>query len=286
MRKLNLIILAVTFSTNCLAQLSNGRVNSLVAAENYFATIAMEKGIRESFLKVSDGETIVFRPDPVRATDFYSSRSEDPGKLSWEPVVARISRSGDWGFTTGPYVYTDAKEGTESYGQYLSVWKMNRKGVWKLALDLGTPHPKPIEKPTLNFRDPVDFKFFRQLSNARLKQRQEIVLTTDKLFSTTLRKSTLLAYETFLGNDSRLLFPGYEPISGKENIARFLTRNDIRIECTPAQADRALGSDLAYSYGSADITTKGKTSAYNYVRIWESQEGKWNIITEIFSPRG
>lgn len=50
-------------------------------------------------------------------------------------------------------------------------------------------------------------------------------------------------------------------------------------------ANRSIGSDLAYSYGTAQITRDNKTGKYNYVRIWESQEGyKWNVIVELFSP--
>jgi len=286
MKQLSTLIILLIYGTITLhAQVSNGRVSSLVAAENYFAAIVKEKGIRNGFLKVSDNKTIVFRPYPVKAAEFYSKKQEDPGTLSWEPTLAKISKSGDWGFTTGPYIYTSAGDSSMFYGQYLSVWKANSRGVWKLGIDLGSPHQKPRNKPELHFTDPKDFKFFRQLSPARLKQREDMIMTTDRLLSATLKKNVSLGYDTFLADEARLLFPGYEPILGKDNIGKFYSGHEFTIETEPVAADRSIGSDLAYTYGRARITRDDQTAEYHYIRIWESQEEfKWNIIVEMFSP--
>ncbi len=280
-----LISLLLSLISNSFAQVSDGKVSSLVAAENYFAATVKEKGLREGFLKVSDGETVVFRPDPVQAEDFYNKKQEDPGELNWDPSYARISRSGDWGFTTGPYVYTSANDSAKSFGQYLSIWQANRRYVWKLALNIGTPHGKPLAEPALNFTDARNYRFFRQISQARLKQREDMIMTTDRLFSNTLKKNLNLAYNTFLGDEARLIFPGFEPVTGKENINKFYEKQALDIVTEPAIANRSIGSDLAYTYGIAQVTQNNKTAKYNYVRIWESQEGfKWNVIVELFSP--
>jgi ketosteroid isomerase-like protein len=266
-----------------LSQTSNGQVSSLVAAENYFAGILKEKGIKKAFLAVSDDETIVFRPNPVKAVDYFGKQKSSEGELSWKPSLAKISRSGDWGFTTGPFELK--ANGNTSFGQYVSVWKMNSKGVWKLAIDLGISHAQPKKEPELFFSDPKNSKFFRQRSEARRKQREEMVLTTDQLFSKTLSKYNNLAYNVFLADNARLLFPGYEPIIGKTPITDFLRLQEIKIMTEAKKADRATGSDLAFTYGSASITHKNLTKQYNYVRIWEVQDGhKWNVILEIFSP--
>ncbi len=286
MKSFNTIIaLLVLISSNSSGQVSNGQVSSLVAAENYFAATVKAEGLREGFLKVSDNSTLVFRPNPVKAEEFYDKKQIDPGLLSWEPAFARISRSGNWGFTTGPYIYTANDEGEKSYGQYFSIWRANKKGVWKLALDIGTPHPKPTKEPDLDFIDPQNSRFFRQISPVRLQQREDMIMASDKLFASSLTKSTALGYNTFLGDEARLIFPGFEPITGKENITKFLIEKDINIYSEPVQADRSIGSDLAYTYGTAQITRNNKTAKYNYVRVWESQEGfKWNVIVELFSP--
>lgn len=280
-----IITLLVSITLNSFGQASDGRVSSLVSAENYFAAKAKENGIRVGFLKVSDNETLVFRPKRVKAKDFYSKKQINPGELIWEPTYARISRSGDWGFSTGPYIYTAFSDSLKSYGQYLSIWRADRRGIWKLALNIGTPHPKTVNESRMDFKDPKDFKFFRQISPVRLQQREEMILATDRLLANALTKSTALGYNTFLGEEARLIFPGVEPIIGKENINKFIYEQGINIFSEPEVANRSIGSDLAYSYGSAQITSNNKTGKFNYVRIWESQEGfKWNVIVELFSP--
>ncbi|MGB4774425.1 MAG: DUF4440 domain-containing protein, partial [Daejeonella sp.] len=105
------------------------------------------------------------------------------------------------------------------------------------------------------------------------------------LFSSTLVTDENVAYNTFLSADARLLFPGFEPIIGKQNIIDFLAKQEISINTEPRKADRATGNDLAYTYGRAIIVNKTQTKTYNYVRIWEIQEGyNWNVILEIFTP--
>lgn len=286
MRQFFISFAVICLSSNSFAQLSNGKVNSLVAAEDYFSAFTKKNGAKAAYLKVSDGETIIFRPEPVKVKDFYSRGTIDaPGQLSWETVFAKVSRSGDWGFSTGPYTYTGEDAASPSYGQYLSVWKTNSKGVWKLALDLGIAHSKPSVIPELDFKDEKNLKFFRQRSPGRLKQREDMIITTDKLFSNTLLNNQSLAHDIFLADNARLLFPGEEPIIGKARVHYFLDKNQINIESEPLRADRALGSDLAYSYGTAFITRNKQISKYHYIRIWESQEGyKWNVILEAFTP--
>lgn len=286
MKKYFAIFLLSFLSESTFGQESNGRVNSVVAAENYFASYTKNKGIRDAFLKVSDESTILFRPHPVKAEDFFDKKSSNDSRIrEWNPAYAKISKSGDWAFSTGPYSYSSKSDNVITYGQYLSVWKTNNKGVWKLALDIEMQHGKPISEPYLSFIDPKSFRFYRQVPPARLKQREQLILTTDQLFSKTLLENQDYAYNTFIAEDARLLFPGYEPLIGKAKINNFLNSQQIGIETLPAVANRALGSDLAYTYGKAQITKDGKTEQYHYVRIWEAKEGfTWNVLLEIFSP--
>lgn len=266
-------------------QVSNGKVNSLVAAENYFSGMASRKGIKKAFLNVSDENTLIFRPGPENAQKYFK-KQDDKGQLSWEPVWAKISKSGDWGFTTGPYTYHPEENPEKTfYGQFVSVWKTDFKGVWKLAIDIGISHPKPLVQPKLLFINPISSRYELPKSKVRLQQREDIILTTDKLFSAILDQYKINAYHTFLTSDARLLFPGFEPLIGKEKITNFIQAQQLKISTVPVAANRAPGSDLAYTYGTATITQKGVTTPYHYMRIWEIQDNSdWNVILEIFSP--
>jgi ketosteroid isomerase-like protein len=66
--------------------------------------------------------------------------------LTWTPVKAEISASGDLGYTYGTYVYKAmGKDGKPvmAYGKYTTVWKKQADDTWKVALDTGNSSPAP-----------------------------------------------------------------------------------------------------------------------------------------------
>ncbi len=60
--------------------------------------------------------------------------------LTWKPVGADISTSGDLGYTYGTYEFRavgkDGKPAVE-HGKYTSIWKKQKDGSWKVVLDMG-----------------------------------------------------------------------------------------------------------------------------------------------------
>lgn len=279
-----LILFTLINTSYTYAQVDNN-IQSLLGAENYFSSLSVDKGVKKAFLKVSSDETIVFRPSPVAARKFYKSAEEDSTFLSWYPSYARISISGDWGFTSGPYIARTSKESEKNtHGQYLSVWKRDSKGVWKLAIDAGIRHPELKTEPKLDFASHTG-KFFRQHSTLRQQQRTDIVVSTEKLFSLTLKAIAADAYNEFADDDIHILFPGAYPIVGKKNATAFFKSQNMRFISETTAADRAFGGEYAYTYGKASITRMGKAEEFNYIRIWQrSEENKWNVLFELFSP--
>jgi len=78
--------------------------------------------------------------DAVRSLD-------EPGTaLRWSPTRADIAASGDLGWTTGRYVATStAPDGTVTRGEghYVSIWRRQPDGAWKVVMDLGNPVGPP-----------------------------------------------------------------------------------------------------------------------------------------------
>jgi len=67
-------------------------------------------------------------------------------RLTWIPVGADISASGDLGYTYGTWEFhTKDKDGKPAvdYGNYTSIWKKQKDGNWKVALDMGNSRPAP-----------------------------------------------------------------------------------------------------------------------------------------------
>jgi ketosteroid isomerase-like protein len=66
--------------------------------------------------------------------------------LTWTPVKADMAASGDLGYTYGNYVFKSKdKEGkpVTAYGKYMSVWKKQKNGSWKVVVDMGNSSPAP-----------------------------------------------------------------------------------------------------------------------------------------------
>jgi ketosteroid isomerase-like protein len=66
--------------------------------------------------------------------------------LTWTPVKADMAASGDLGYTYGNYVFKSrSKEGKieTNYGKYMSVWKKQKDGSWKVVVDMGNSSPAP-----------------------------------------------------------------------------------------------------------------------------------------------
>ena len=69
--------------------------------------------------------------------------------LTWAPVKADMAASGDFGYTYGNYVFKSKnKEGkiVTNYGKYMSVWKKQKDGSWKVVVDMGNSSPAPPPK--------------------------------------------------------------------------------------------------------------------------------------------
>lgn len=72
-----------------------------------------------------------------------------PMALTWKPIHAEMAASGDLGYTFG---YWEArgkdKEGKEvvRYGKYVTIWKKQADGAWKVVYDGGNDGPDPKDR--------------------------------------------------------------------------------------------------------------------------------------------
>ena len=245
-----------------------------------FSAYALKNGTNAAFTTFAAQDGIVFRPNAVNARKFYAT-APDMKNLSWAPSYIQMSRSRDWGFTTGAYM-VDGEQ--KAYGQYVSVWR-GKGGNWELILDMSAETNKPLQKVVPVVIEPKD-KFTPVFASEKdLKTSRDIIYTTEKTLNTTLKTYGASAFSGFLSANSRLLFPGTEPILGKENIQAFNNRMIDKINLKTVSADKALGGDLAYTYGIATIDYKTDLrESFNYLYIWERQaDFSWNILVQIYT---
>jgi ketosteroid isomerase-like protein len=266
------------------AQAQQAQVQTVINAEQNFSRLVARKGIKEAFLAVAHPEGIVFKPNEVKITDFYSNIDKQPGLLTWTPKFGRISANGDLAFTAGPYVYQKSKNDEDKvYGDYVSIWKTDADNKLKLLIDVGIQHPEPEQQELPDFTEPDTSKHTGPSKDPF--SGKSIIISTDKTFNFALTKSTLATYKEFFTPEGRYYFPGFEPMTGIDRTLKFIDNEGISISAETINAGRSSSGDLAYSYGHARIKKGEIVSNYNYVRIWEIDKShRWNILLEVLSP--
>jgi ketosteroid isomerase-like protein len=80
----------------------------------------------------------------VNITKGMSFLDDKNNHLTWTPVGADVSSSGDLGYTYGTFEYSSlGKDGKPHVdrGKYTSIWKKQADGSWKVVLDMGNAGP-------------------------------------------------------------------------------------------------------------------------------------------------
>ena len=271
------------FSTVVFAQQDpSEQVNQLISAEYNFSILSAKKGVLTGYRTFSDENSIFFTPAPMPMANYLKNKPNIPDVMQWKPNYAKVSKSDEWGFTTGAISWQRVGH-PKQYGEYLNVWKRDRKDEWKIAYRAISEHGKPKGSAGIVFESPENHKYIKSRSQARLKQREDIILSTDQLYATILKADNNTAFKEFLTADARTYLPGYDPIIGLKNIQSTLKQQDINIESIEDGVDRAYSGELAFSHGDALIRQGDKLTKCYYVRIWELQEGSiWKVSVDMY----
>ena len=93
-------------------------------------------------VEVPDGAPILQGKESISRTMGFLDNKQN--HLTWTPVGADISASGDLGYTYGNYEFrSTGKDGKPvvEYGKYNTIWKKQHDGAWKVVLDMGNSSP-------------------------------------------------------------------------------------------------------------------------------------------------
>lgn len=90
----------------------------------------------DDVVKLNEGEFPIIGKKAFEQT---ASGKAGPTTLTWFPVNAEAAESGELGYSWGNWKYI--LKGTTIYGNYFTLWKKDKKGSWKVALDGGNSTP-------------------------------------------------------------------------------------------------------------------------------------------------
>ncbi len=247
----------------------------VVAAEREFAAYAAENGWIAAFRIYSASDGVVIPDGQIRnARAVFNARSGTGSRaLKWWPATALIARSGDLGFTTGPYTVDDSGK---IQGQYFTVWQRQPDGRWLWIFDGGTG----TEEPVAIARDGLVPEF---PASARRSMASATAISQVASLEAARRSSGKLV--PFLATWARVLRPERPPANG------MAARRDMTVPSAAIAYDkpeRSLASsagDLVFTLGAARWEDpSGGTITGHYARIWQYTRKGWKIVFDELLP--
>jgi ketosteroid isomerase-like protein len=261
---------------------------SLIETEKAFAAMSLKAGMKEAFLSYLAGDGILFRPSPVNGKQWWHERKQQSGteRLEWWPTFADVSWSGDVGYTSGPWIFTpDANlDQPPRYGYFVSIWKKQKDGRWRVALDIGTINEHP-EKVDNTFSFPASHQITKSPKRVDMNAERRLILKLEKEFSIVMESYGLnAAFKKYLASDGRMYRQGNPPVIGLDAVSSALASSDAKMNSTADVCVVSRSGDLAYTYGKYQSTQTPDAGSGYFVRIWKKYSGNWKIVLDIVSP--
>lgn len=257
-----------------LFSLSQKKATEVFAAEKSFAAYSVQNGTRAAFLKFADSNAVVFQQGKaVNALETWNKREARPGVLNWHPVYGFVAASGDFGFTSGPWMFQPktTADSVVARGQYNTVWHKTEKGEWKFLLDFGvTNTPPDSQKITFDFGEKR--KAFTTGTKESLQKVEENFIAATKEASKRTRVYLANLADLFVVNRN-----GQSPITSRKSLEAAIQKMPQLIAYKTEDSGLSASGDLGYVYGSTTIN--GKEEAY--LRIWQRKENDWKLVLEV-----
>lgn len=264
MNVLTLLLLALWL---CAFQVTNTprdkALESLANAERNFSATSEAKGLHQAFVDNMADDGLVFSPKPTNGRKLHASAPASKALLTWYPAYADISSSLDWGYTTGPYqLKANPEDGKiTSAGFYLSVWRKQPDGQWKVAIDMGNSFSPSLLKEEAYQPTPAG-------------EGKEVKGSKEDLLAMDVQKVQPYYAETLIYRH------GEYPYKYKDAViepAANVVYTNLGHELSPA-------ADMAYTYGSYVRGAGDAAEAGHYLKVWKMLNGQWQLVAHNLVP--
>lgn len=248
----------------------------VVAAERAFAADGLALGVQASFLKHSAPEGIILAPEPILAKAAFGQPRPKGVDLVWWPLWAAISRSGDLGFTTGPYT-RDGEPG----GYYFTVWAKQPDGSWKWLYDGGPPSDQTGAAPK---DSPVAYAKLAARQAGSPGKAMDQVMKAEIALHAAAKTDARAAVLAVVADDGRVVGSTAKPPIDRAGIEAELATRPPSIAFAPLGGQASNAGDLAWTYGVARWTKDGAEARGHYVRIWRNDAAGWRLLFDELLP--
>lgn len=135
----------IVLGFSCQKSLEQER-KELMIADSLFSVLSKRAGMNAAFKAYLAEDAVALRPSssPIvgkaKIVERLLSLPDTTFSLTWKPHFAAVAASRDLGYTYGIYTFLSKDEfgnPQEAHGTYVSIWKKDQHGEWKLVLDSG-----------------------------------------------------------------------------------------------------------------------------------------------------
>ncbi|WHU01031.1 MULTISPECIES: nuclear transport factor 2 family protein [unclassified Sphingomonas] len=239
--------------------------DTLIAAERRFAADASALGVTPAFRAHVAPDAVLISPTPRPAPPELATQTDPPGaKLEWQPEAGAIAKSGDLGFTTGPYVMRQGDR--VAHGQYFTIWR-KVDGTWRWVIDSGVA---PFAKGEVSMPSQV----VRIGNPGKAGAKHDLEAAERRL------DADASSLAGFLAAEGRVLRSGGPPAIGDAGV--MLAGRGMKATGKRLGGGQSAAGDLAYSYG--EITGADGALIGHYVRMWLHEAAGWRLLVDQLAP--
>lgn len=288
--KLYLLLLLILLAPSVMAQEpdTSSAIFKMRETERNFARASVMYGRNAAFTEYFADESAIFADCwMTNGKQFSKDRKASPVVLKWEPEYMDISDSQDFGISTGPWEAQEYRPNTApvATGYYLTVWKRQSDGTWKVILDGGSTTPG-IKGPLHGFSFPAgaDKPVVNSLVIDVKLSCKELLERDQQFFAEWNRGFLASTYKSFLAPEARMQLNGHLPSTNTDTINAWISHFNKKLTWKPVGSGAATSGDLGFTYGLLEVSGDGGATKGHYVRIWRKQPGTdWKIILEMMN---
>ena len=207
------------------------------------------------------------------APRLFAASPDPPIVLDWRPAFVEVAASGEIGLSTGPWKITSRKDPSapSRHGQFVSVWKRDAAGRWRVRVDLGISHRgAALAEATLEART----------TPSPGAGRSSTIAAAEAEFATRAAQAgDAAAYAASVSPAVRLYREGFAPFLGR---AAALSSPVMRPERTAWSLDtHETSASGDFGYATGRYGPAGGATAGHYVRIWRREPDGWRIALDV-----
>jgi ketosteroid isomerase-like protein len=273
-------ILAAALLAGCATMTAGGpdAVEELARAETAFAAASVRTDMRAAFLANFAPDGVMVSGGWVNAHALLEPRQAPPIVLDWRPWHVEVAASGELGLSTGPWVREPRGGGAIAHGQFVSIWRRQADGHFKVEADFGVAHPSPWAEQA-----GIDY-VLTPPSTVRGSMTLEAAETA--FVAASLRGGPRAAYQAYASDRILLYREGYTPLQGHGAALASAAPPEAPTVWLADRVAVSRSDEFGYVRGNYADAAQPDRVRGQFLRVWRREAGSWRIVLDAVNSPG